>query len=118
MADAPPRVQWARVPARFWTLALACLAAVAALAVNRLSGRARAAVVVAVSLGFLVDGWPREFLVARAQEMRPSPPGIVHRVDLPFGDGDAMAMYQQTMHGTPTGEWIQWLLSAALLRTG
>ena len=96
-----PAFSGLRVPARFWMLAIACLAPIAALAANRLSGTARRGVIIVAAVGFLVDGWPREFMVSRAQEPRPAPAGIAIRLDLPTGDTDPMAMYQQTLEGVP-----------------
>ncbi len=96
-----PAFSGLRVPARFWMLAIACLAAVAALAANRLSNRTRRVVIIVAAAGFLVDGWPREFIVTRVEERRPAPAGIATRLDLPTGDPDAMAMYQQTLEGRP-----------------
>lgn len=86
-----------RVPARFWMMALACLSSVAALAVHRLQGPARRIVILAAAAGLLVDGWPRTFTVVPAPDARPSPAGVVARLDLPISDDtDAQALYQQT----------------------
>jgi hypothetical protein len=91
-----------RVPARFWMMAVVCLSAVAALAVARLSGRARRVLVVCAAAGLLVDGWPAVFRVAAAPERRPAPPGVVMRLDLPSDtDHDALALYQQTFDAVP-----------------
>jgi hypothetical protein len=91
-----------RVPARFWMMALACLSVVAALAVDRLSGRARRVVVVLAIAGLLIDGWPREFRVFAAPDVRPSPAGVSARLDLPINDEtDARAMYQQMFDPVP-----------------
>ena len=96
-----PAFSGLRVPARFWMLAVACLSPVAALAANRVSGRARRIVIVAASVGLLLDGWPREFMVSAAPGPRPAPLGVATRLDLPTGDTDPMAMYQQTLEGVP-----------------
>ncbi len=91
-----------RVPARFWMMALVCLSAVAALAVNRASGRARRIVVSLAAIGLLLDGWPRGFNVAAEPERRAAPAGVVARVALPMTDEqDALALYQQTRDGVP-----------------
>jgi hypothetical protein len=86
-----------RVPARFWMMSLACLSVVAALAVDRITGRSRRLVIVAAAAGLLIDGWPRTFKVLPAPELRPSPPGVVARLDLPIAwESDAQALYRQT----------------------
>jgi hypothetical protein len=91
-----------RVPARFWTLALACLSIVAALAVHRLQGRARRIVVALACAGLLLDGWPRTFAIVAAPALRPSPPGVATRLDLPITeDVDAQALYQQMFDPVP-----------------
>jgi hypothetical protein len=91
-----------RVPARFWMMALACLSVVAALAVDRLSGRARRVVIALAIAGLLIDGWPREFRVLSAPALRPSPPGVTARLDLPINDeADARALYQQMFDPVP-----------------
>lgn len=91
-----------RVPARFWTMTLACLGVTGALAVNRLDGRTRRLVVALAVAGLLVDGWPRKFVVVAAPPLRPSPPEAVVRLDLPVSDGtDARALYQQMFDKRP-----------------
>ena len=97
-----PAFDGLRVPARFWMMALVCLSVLAALAVNRLHGRARRAVVAAAALGLLLDGWPAIFRVEAAPDRRPTPPGVAFRLDLPMDtDHDARALYQQTFDGVP-----------------
>jgi F5/8 type C domain len=91
-----------RVPARFWMMALVCLSALAALAVNRLEGRARRVVATIAVIGLALDGWPREFAVRAQPDRRPTPPGVVARLDLPMTDDqDALALYQQTFDSVP-----------------
>jgi hypothetical protein len=91
-----------RVPARFWMMCLACLSVLAALAVNRLNGRARRVVVAIAAIGLVLDGWPKEFSVRAEPERRPTPPGVFARLDLPMTDDrDAFALYQQTFDGVP-----------------
>lgn len=86
-----------RVPARFWMMSLACLSIVAALAVDRLKGRSRRLVIAVAAAGLLIDGWPRTFIVFPAPEPRPSPAGVVARLELPLSDDtDAQALYRQT----------------------
>ena len=91
-----------RVPARFWMMTLVCLSAVAALSVDRLSGRTRRTVIALAVAGLLLDGWPRSFRVFPAPALRPSPPGIAVRLDLPInGEIDSQAMYQQMFDPVP-----------------
>ena len=91
-----------RVPARFWMMALVCLSVVAALGVQRLSGRARQITVVAAVAGLLLDGWPREFRVIPAPPLRPSPHGVAARINLPVADGtEPLALYQQMFDPVP-----------------
>jgi hypothetical protein len=90
-----------RVPARFWMMALVCLSVVGAIAVNKLKLRRRT-IVVAAAFGLLLDGWPGGFPVVEAPPLRPSPPGVVARLDLPMsGDTDAQALYQQMFDPIP-----------------
>ncbi|HET7695042.1 MAG TPA: discoidin domain-containing protein [Vicinamibacterales bacterium] len=91
-----------RVPARFWMMAVVCLSAVSALALARLSGRARQVIVACAAAGVLIDGWPAVFHVAAAPERRPTPADVSMRLDLPSDtDRDALALYQQTFDGVP-----------------
>jgi hypothetical protein len=91
-----------RVPARFWMMALVCLGVLAALAVDRLSGRTRRIVASAALVGLLLDGWPRVFIVLAEPDRRPAPPGVFARLDLPMTeDRDALALYQQTLERVP-----------------
>jgi len=90
-----------RVPARFWMMSIACLSAVSALAVSSVPERYRRLVVAVALVGLLLDGWPRHFTVLGAPELRSSPPGVSTRLDLPLGDGDPLAMYQQTADRKP-----------------
>jgi hypothetical protein len=91
-----------RVPARFWMMCLVCLSVLAALAINRLQGRARRVVAAIAVIGLALDGWPAAFAVRAEPEHRPSPPGVSARLDLPsIDDNDAVALYQQTLEGVP-----------------
>src|SRR4029450_5611899 len=52
--------------------------------------------------GLLIDGWPRQFRVLPAPELRPSPPGVTARLDLPSSDAtDPQALYQQMFDPVP-----------------
>jgi hypothetical protein len=91
-----------RVPARFWMMTLACLSVVAALAVDRLSGRTRQVVVALAVAGLLLDGWPRHFNVFPAPPLRPSPSGVTARLNLPIADeSDSLTLYQQMFDPVP-----------------
>jgi hypothetical protein len=91
-----------RVPARFWTMALACLSVVAALAVNRLPTASRRTFVALATAGLLIDGWPRTFVVLPAPSLRPSPAGVSSRLDLPMSDEvDTQALYRQMFDRVP-----------------
>jgi hypothetical protein len=91
-----------RVPARFWMMTLICLSMLSALAINRLTGRARRVVATLAVIGLALDGWPKAFVVRAGPDHRATPPGVVARVDLPMDmDHDALALYQQTLDGVP-----------------
>jgi hypothetical protein len=91
-----------RVPARFWMMALVCLSVVAALTVHRLGGRKRQVVVALAVAGLLIDGWPRQFRVLPAPELRHSAEGVAARLDLPVTDTtDPLALYQQMFDPVP-----------------
>lgn len=97
-----PAFDGLRVPARFWMMTLACLAAVAALALNHLDKRARRVVATLAVAGLLLDGWPRVIPVFAELEPRPAPAGVSARLDLPSNDdADAAALYQQTLERIP-----------------
>ena len=90
-----------RVPARFWMMAVLCLSAAAAIAFNRISERHRRSFLAIVAAGMLLDGWPRVFKVEEARPPWPVPAGVSARLDLPIGDGDTLAMYQQMRDPVP-----------------
>jgi hypothetical protein len=97
-----PAFDGLRVPARFWVMALACLSVLAGMAVHTLHGRTRRIVTVIAVAALALDGWPRHFRVLPAPEHRPTPPGVVARLDLPMDDDhDALALYQQTFDAVP-----------------
>src|SRR5262249_49416657 len=66
-----PGFEGLRVPARFWTMTLVCLSVTGALAVHRLEGSARRAIVSLAVAGLLIDGWPKRFVVVTAPTVRP-----------------------------------------------
>src|SRR5262249_60670165 len=97
-----PGLDRLRVPARFWMMALVCLSATAALAVNRFDGRRRRIVVWIAAIGLVLDGWPGVFSVGAEPQHRPVPQGVVARLELPMTDDrDALALYQQTLDAVP-----------------
>jgi hypothetical protein len=97
-----PAFDGLRVPARFWMMTLACLAAIAALSINRAQGRTRRAVIAIAAVGLLLDGWPRTIAVFAEFEHRPAPADVSARLDLPSNDdADAGSLYQQTLEGVP-----------------
>jgi hypothetical protein len=92
-----------RVPARFWTMSLVCLAMLAAYAVRHVSAQRGRIIVVIAAAGVVLDGWPKTFLVQAAPERRPTPVGAALRLDLPMNDDrDVDALYQQTFDGIPS----------------
>jgi hypothetical protein len=91
-----------RVPARFWTMTLVCLAVVGALVVDRVQPRLRRTIVILAVIGLLLDGWPRRFVVVAAPPLRPAPADAAVRLDLPATDAiDAQALYQQMFERKP-----------------
>ena len=91
-----------RVPARFWTMTLVCLSAVAGLAVHRVRSERRRIFIGLACAGLLLDGWPRRFIVVNAPDLRPSPPGVTRRIDLPINDDiDTQGLYRQMFDGVP-----------------
>ena len=96
-----PGLDGLRVPARFWMMTTVCLTAIAALAIDRVRS-GRQIVVAVASVALLLDGWPREFVVAAEPEHRFAPPGVDARLDLPMTeDRDAVAIYLQTLDPVP-----------------
>jgi hypothetical protein len=92
-----------RVPARFWMMSLVCLSTVAALVAGRFSGSTRRIAVMVALVGLMLDGWPRQFTVIAAPELRSSPLGVAARLDLPLTDDrSALALYQQIYDPIPT----------------
>jgi hypothetical protein len=91
-----------RVPARFWMMSLVCLSVVAGLAISRVSTAMRRRTLAIATLGLLLDGWPRQFTVLPAPELRRAPVGADTRLDLPVSDDrDALALYQQPFDPIP-----------------
>ncbi len=99
-----PGVDGVRVPARFWTLATACLAAAAGLAIIRLERRwpaVRAAVPVLAVL-VLAEGWPARLRLEAPPAPRPAYARAVARLELPSTkDRDLQALYRAAAHRRP-----------------
>ena len=58
--------------------------------------------VAVASVGLLLDGWPRAFLMLDPPERRHAPPGVGTRLDLPMDDDhDPIAVYQQMFNPIP-----------------
>jgi hypothetical protein len=100
-----PGVEGVRVPARFWMLAVLCLAAAAALALARLSlrwPRARVAMATAAAIGIFADGlaWPMTTPAPPARS--PNRTTATARLDLPLSEGhDLKALYWGITHQRP-----------------
>ena len=83
-----------RVPARFWMVAVMCLAAAAALVVARIPRKQwRIAVVVLSTTGMLLDAWPRAFPVVAAPGMRVTGGQARARLGLPLHESETETMY-------------------------
>jgi F5/8 type C domain len=100
-----PGVEGVRVPARFWMIAVLCLAAAGSLAAARLSVRwphRRRAFVLAACVGILAEGWPRPLNMPAPPGRRPNRTGAVARLDLPITEGhDLKALYWGIFHRRP-----------------
>jgi hypothetical protein len=97
-----------RVPTRFWMLGTLCLAVAASLAFARLvpeRGRVRAALLLLLSAGVMLDGWTRGITMAAAPQQWPK----VERRDqtrpileLPLGpEWDAAGTFRSMRHRRP-----------------
>jgi hypothetical protein len=100
-----PGVQGIRVPARFWMLAVLCLASTAALATVALTARwprLRRTIVAAACIGVLVDSWPTPVATPAAPGRRPNHTSAQSRLDLPsIVPHDLLALYWAVFHQRP-----------------
>lgn len=99
-----PGVDGIRVPARFWMLAILCLAACAAVALHYLGTRwpkARRPLVILACVGVLIDGWPAVMRHAARPSERPNYARAAMRLDLPLGRTDTIALYRAGSHHRP-----------------
>ncbi len=102
---AVPGADGVRVPARFWMLAVLCLAAAGAIAFAQLASRwprARLALAAAACAGILADGWQAPMDFPAPPDARPNRTGAVARVDLPFVERhDLGSLYRAISHQRP-----------------
>lgn len=99
-----PGVDGVRVPARFWMLAVLCLATGAAVGLHYIGTRwpsLRRGLVIASCLGVLVDGWPAAMRMADRPSERPNRARAAMRLDLPLGRTDTIALYRAGTHHRP-----------------
>lgn len=83
-----------RVPARLWMLSVLSLAALGALVVSSVEGRRRRRwIVVAATIGCLLDGWPRSFPLVAAPVFRLTANAAVARLGLPLEANETETMY-------------------------
>ena len=102
---AVPGVEGVRVPARFWMLAVMCLAAAGALALQRLSlrwPRARTAMASIFAVGIFADGLTRPLTMPEPPARSPNRTSAASRLDLPLSEGhDLKALYWGIAHQRP-----------------
>ncbi len=100
-----PGVEGVRVPARFWMLAVLCLAAAGALALVRLGirwPRLQRALAIAACAGILADGWPTPIKLPAPPDRIPNRTSADARLDLPITEGhDLRALYWGIFHRRP-----------------
>lgn len=103
-----PGLDGLRVPARFWTFAMLCLAVAAGLALARAvapTSRARHLVVAMVAAGLLAEMWSTQAPTARIPARSPALEGMATGpvVELPIHnrDADLAAMFRSMYHGRP-----------------
>lgn len=83
-----------RVPARFWMVAVMCLAAVGAMVVARVRRQeTRRLLIAACSVGLLLDAWPRAFPVVAAPGMRLTGGQARARLGLPLHEAETETMF-------------------------
>jgi F5/8 type C domain-containing protein len=101
-----PGVDGVRVPARFWMLAVLCLAVAAGLAVRQLTARwprLGPMLPVLACLGLLSDSWPAAMRMYSPPDMRPSHARATARLELPiYPAHDTIVLYRATEHRRPT----------------
>lgn len=99
-----------RVPARFWMMAILCLAVAGAVIFDRLTrarGQMRNGLVALISIVALCDGWMAAMPLVKpppaSQAVHCAGAGRGPLLELPLGDteADVAAMYRQMNHGRP-----------------
>jgi len=91
-----------RVLARFWMVAVMCLAIAAAIVVARIhSPRTRAIVMTIAAVGLLADAWPRTFPVVSVPAMRVTSTSVRARLGLPLHETETETMYGAIAQGRP-----------------
>ncbi len=91
-----------RVLARFWMVAVMCLAVAAAIAVARIrSPRTRTIVTAIATVGLLADGWPRTFPVVAVPGTRVTATSALVRLGLPLHDAETETMYGAIAQARP-----------------
>jgi hypothetical protein len=100
-----PGVDGVRVPARFWMLAVLCLAIAAALGLRLIMQRwprAARAVPALTIAGLLIDAWPYALPMEARPGERPNHTQADVRLDLPLGpEVDTLALYRAVQHRRP-----------------
>jgi hypothetical protein len=83
-----------RVPARFWMMAVLCLAAAGAIVISRIrSSRARLAAAAIAVIGLLIDGWPSPILLGADPGMQVTHTDAIARLGLPLDGNETETMY-------------------------
>jgi len=91
-----------RVLARFWMVAVMCLAIAAAIVVARIrSARTRAIVMTIAVAGLLADAWPRTFPIVSVPAMRVTSTSGRARLGLPLHETETETMYGAIAQGRP-----------------
>ena len=91
-----------RVVARFWMVAVMCLAVAGSIAVARIrSPRTRTVVMTIAALGLLADAWPRTFPIVSVPAMRVTASSARVRLGLPLHETETETMYGAIAQARP-----------------
>ena len=91
-----------RVVARFWMVAVMCLAVAGSIAVARIrSPRTRTIVMTLATLGLLADAWPRTFRIISVPAMRVTSSSARVRLGLPLHETETETMYGAIAQARP-----------------
>jgi hypothetical protein len=100
-----PGAEGVRVPARFWMLAVLCLAVAAGLALRQIGARwprLAPALPVLACIGLLSDAWPVPIALELPPQARPIHTRAVARLELPVSPAhDLLVLYRATAHRRP-----------------